>query len=108
MEAMSAGLVCVHPNYGALFETASNWTYMYNWHEDMNEHAKMLYMILKDIIINLPTNDALKGKIQVQKNYADSMYNWNSRAMQWEAFLRSILSSNESKGTPNSEFVYNY
>ncbi len=26
MESMSAGLLCVHSNYGALFETAANWT----------------------------------------------------------------------------------
>jgi hypothetical protein len=34
IEAMSAGLVCVHSNLGALFETAAHWTQIYPFHED--------------------------------------------------------------------------
>jgi UDP-glucose:(glucosyl)LPS alpha-1,2-glucosyltransferase len=38
LEAMSAGLLCVHPNYACLPETASNWTMMYDYHEEKSVH----------------------------------------------------------------------
>lgn len=50
LEAMSAGLVCVHPNFAALPETAANWTYMYQWNENPSEHAATFHMILSDAI----------------------------------------------------------
>ena len=40
MESMSAALPCVHSNYAALFETAANWTMMYNLHQDLQKHAQ--------------------------------------------------------------------
>ncbi|NDD59349.1 MAG: glycosyltransferase [Chlamydiae bacterium] len=33
IEAMSAGLICVHPNLGALFDTSGGLTRMYQWQE---------------------------------------------------------------------------
>jgi len=43
MEAMSAGLACVHPNNGALYETAAIWALMYQWHDDPHAHAAVFY-----------------------------------------------------------------
>jgi len=90
MEAMSAGLICVHPNFGALPETAANLTYMYNWHEDQNIHVKIFYMYLKeaiDLALSKPGDDAKMG---MAKTYADLFYGWGLRRIQWTQFLKSI------------------
>lgn len=50
LESMSAGLLCVHPNYGCLQETASNWTMMYDYHEEIAEHKNIFYKTLKKSI----------------------------------------------------------
>ena len=65
MEAMSAGLVCVHSNLGALFETAANWTNMYHVHEESQEHAKLFHAALENAIQTVhedATNDASRKK----------------------------------------------
>ncbi len=107
MEAMSAGLMCVHPNYGALYETAANWTSSYNYNEDANEHASIFYLMLENAIKNI-SNEAVQGRLGAQKVYADSFYNWENRARQWEALMKSIINSNVEKETPPEEFRYNW
>lgn len=105
MEAMSAGLHCVHSNLGALFETGANWTSMYHLHEDLNEHAKLFYHVLENAIV-LAHNEQMKSRLQMQKTYADVFYNWDMRAKYWQAFLESVVLSKESLGFPAEEFVY--
>lgn len=107
MEAMSAGLLCVHSNFGALPETAANWTTMYGYHEDLNEHAKIFYSIL-DQMIPILLNENTQMRLKAQKTYVDAFYNWNVRARQWEALLRSILETNEARGIPSDQFVYRF
>lgn len=92
MEAMSAGLLCAHPNFGALPETAANWTYMYQFNENINEHASMFYTVLKTVINDIKAyNDTeYVSKYRPQKAYADVFYNWELIKMQWESLLVSL------------------
>lgn len=107
MEAMSAGLVCVHPDYAALPETAANWTSMYHWHENIEEHAKIFLSMMDVTIQELKNNpEEMKTRLISQKAYADIFYNWNNRRAQWDAFLRSIIQNNPEKGFPAEEIVY--
>jgi UDP-glucose:(glucosyl)LPS alpha-1,2-glucosyltransferase len=50
IEAIKSGLVCIHPNYGALAETAANATIMYDYTEDPTQHASMAYAIGKGVL----------------------------------------------------------
>lgn len=91
IEAMSAGCLCVHPNYGALYETASNFTWMYQFVEDSREHTKIFYYNLKSAVDLIRSKKAEQTLLNV-KNYADNYYNWNRRSEQWNEFLTKILS----------------
>ena len=88
MEAMSAGLVCVHSNLGALFETAANWTNMYHVHEESQEHAKLFHAALENAIQTVH-EDATKSRCQSQKVYADAFYNWEIRARHGKLFSQA-------------------
>ena len=90
IEAMSAGLICVHPNYGALPETAANWTSMYQYQDSERDHAKMLYAML-DRAVDVASAGVTRDTLFNQKAYTDMFYNWDLRGLQWEAFLRSLL-----------------
>lgn len=90
MEAMSAGCLCIHPNYGALPETAANWTWMYQWAQDKRDHAHMLYNHLAAGIENYWT-EGVQTRLGGQKSYADVFYSWQYRRQQWDTFLRGIL-----------------
>jgi glycosyltransferase involved in cell wall biosynthesis len=103
MEAMSAGLQCVHPNYGALVETGANWTNMYQWHEDLNQHASHFHAAL-DASIESLQNEGVQSRLASMQSYANVFYNWHLRAFQWEQFLESLL--DEDRALPESTAGY--
>lgn len=94
IEAMAAGCICVHPDYAALAETAANWTFMYNWHEDMQKHASIFYNALNIAIET--TQEAMKSPekfenlMAPQVSYMNRFHDWDTKAKQWAAFLVSF------------------
>lgn len=92
MEAMSAGCICVHPNYGALYETAANWTWMYQWNQTKRDHAQTFYSIL-DALIPEVGSESVTSRVMSQKSYADVFYSWKMREMQWTQLLEAIAAS---------------
>lgn len=90
MEAMSARCLCVHPNYGALYETAANWTWMYQWVQDKRDHARILKHSLATAIADYWTAGE-QARLDSQKSYADVFYNWQYRQQQWVSLLSSMV-----------------
>lgn len=90
MEAMSAKMLCVHSNLGALYETAANWTLMYQFDEDQQEHASRFHGVLQGAIDGY-ASDAVQMRLESQKAYADVFYNWTVRQQEWEIELHTIL-----------------
>lgn len=105
MEAMAAGMICVHPNYGALYETAANLTEMYHWESDKITHANKFYHIL-DSVINSFNNedDRITSLTHVSRFYANSYYNWKPRALQWKALLESLSGLNTNIESDDKEY----
>lgn len=94
MEAMSAGCMCVHPNLGALPETSANWTYMYAFHENVQEHANRFGGNLVEAITIFQDQtryNSVVPRLAAQKQYADTFYSWDVRKIQWGHFLTSLL-----------------
>jgi glycosyltransferase involved in cell wall biosynthesis len=105
MEAMSAGLVCVHPNYGALAETSANWTHMYQYHEDVNRHAQIFYGIL-DLIISEYGKEEYDARLSTAKQYVDVFYSWQFRQSEWTGLLLSLKNKIEDRSIPSEQFIY--
>lgn len=111
MEAMSAGLHCVHSSWGALPETAANWTFMYPYNETLNGHAATFYSVLKGLIESLndpEKREGLQRRAAAQKGYADTFYNRDYWADNWHSVLQSLLDENPDRAVqaPKNEFVY--
>jgi UDP-glucose:(glucosyl)LPS alpha-1,2-glucosyltransferase len=108
MEAMSAGLVCVHSNYGALPETSANWSHMYSFHEDRNEHAKIFYTVLSTAIEDIIAKpEAIGIRLKTQKSYADIFYSWNpNRKKQWQALFAMLLDQVKDRSVQKEMFTY--
>jgi len=87
MEALSAGCVCVHPNYAALPETAGNWTQMYQWNEDVTSHANVFYNTLRNAVLHCKENAI---SFNAQKSYTDAFYSWDRRQTEWINLLTSL------------------
>jgi UDP-glucose:(glucosyl)LPS alpha-1,2-glucosyltransferase len=105
MEAMSAGMLCVHSNLGALYETAANWTNMYQVHEDPHKHADIFYHVLDQSIASYH-NPEVQKRLMVQKSFADAFYNWDGREVQWKALLESYKDSPTKATVEEPTFVY--
>jgi glycosyltransferase involved in cell wall biosynthesis len=94
IEAMSAGLTCVHSSLAALPETSLGLTVMYDYHEDPNTHAMIFYNNLRRAIMIHSDNKLMAqhtNNLAVQKSIADVVYSWDNRAIQWESLMHVIL-----------------
>jgi UDP-glucose:(glucosyl)LPS alpha-1,2-glucosyltransferase len=108
IEAMSAGLLCVHPNLAGLPDTAGGMNFMYQWNHDKNKHARDFYANLEHAI-QIAHDDDIQNYLRLTKLYADSRYNWNKVAAQWKDLLEGLsaqYSSVESRKVPGPVFSY--
>lgn len=106
LEAMSADMVCVHSNLGALYETAANWTVMYPYSEDLNRHASTFLNALEIGVKAARARWTHEGEASSQKNYVDLFYNWQNRGAQWNALLGSLLDEDRSIPKTGESFTY--
>lgn len=91
LEAMSAGCLCVHPNYGCLPEIASNWTMMYPYHEEIISHEEKFYQELKKAI-EIVNSQKIQERLIKQKEYVDYHFNWEKRTEDWIDLLKDLES----------------
>ena len=108
LEAMSAQLVCVHPNYGALAETSGALNVMYQGTLDKVEHSNIFASHL-EAAIQFVRDKNHKEMVQFNKVYVDSRYSLDRIKRQWEVMLTDLLKkypTEESRRFPKQQFVY--
>lgn len=109
LEAMSAGLVCVHSSLAALPETSGGLNIMYQGDlENKNNHANIFASYL-DSAIRLVRDEQHKNMIGFNKFYVDSRYNIDRIKNQWDLTLQQLLSeypTTDTRGKPKEMFVY--
>jgi len=94
LEAMSAGLICVHSSHGALPELGMNLTYMYEYTEDKQQHLNMLHHHLKSAIESvLHPNKDLQNNLELQKNIIDTLHDINYKSKEWEKMFKGLLTT---------------
>ena len=91
MEAMTSKVLCVHPNRGALVETAAGCTNMYQDNEDYQHHALTHYHELEKLIIGVRKNYAdYEWGLAHAKAHADVFYDIERTAYLWTAYLKQF------------------
>ena len=91
MEAMSARCAVVAPDFAALPETLAGFGITYGMHEDPNVHANIFYQVLNQTIQSYNSPEMF-NRLDFQKSYADSFYNWGTRVSQWESLITNLTS----------------
>jgi UDP-glucose:(glucosyl)LPS alpha-1,2-glucosyltransferase len=96
IESMSAGLMCVHPNYGCLYETSGGLTNQYDFSHDKKIHGENFKRELSFVIENIKNKNLkiLKQKTLI-KNRTNYVYNWDNSISKWNSTLNKYL--NEKK-----------
>jgi glycosyltransferase involved in cell wall biosynthesis len=88
IEAMSANMLCVHPNNAALFETSGGITNMYHFVPEEQAHIDYFYTLLDKAVQQYMSGDI--EHLDAQKKYVDRVYSWDTRVPQWEEYLRGL------------------
>lgn len=90
VEAMSAGCVCVHPNFSALPEVSGGMNVMYDGdHVNHNAHATTFAHSLLYAIQRVRQHD-LTPFLEYVKNYTDTRYSWENTIPRWKSLLASL------------------
>lgn len=109
LEAMSAGLVCVHPNLAALPETSGGLNFMYNTNmDDMANHANIFASYLNAAIRTVKDNGHI-DVININKIFVDFRYHIDKVSAQWRHMLEELVEKYptvESRAIPKEQFVY--
>lgn len=110
LEAMSAGLMCVHPNFGALYETSGGLNLMYQGDQDKNVHAYHFYNAL-DFAISNVLEDDVQAYMKFVKSYTDHRYSWGKIAAKWTNLLTQLKEKYptvESRKITKAEQMFTY
>lgn len=111
MESMSAGLACVHPNYGALPDTSGSLTHMYHGAADKATHANIFAANLNYVIEQYKTNrEMMLKRAEAVSAYANQRFDIALILRKWEDNLRELadMYPSEKRVPPKDErkFVY--
>ncbi len=88
IEAMCAGLICVHSSLAALPETAMGCTYMYGYTEDPREHYSRFIQTLDEAIDDTLMGDTVSDD---RVEFLNVTYSWDYRKYEWDQLLTSML-----------------
>jgi len=92
IEAMSANCLCVHSSLGALPETAMNLNMMYEYTEDMNDHARKFGSFLNSAIESIKEQKTkVRQHLDYHKPVVDNYYAVDRFAKKWELVLQDLL-----------------
>lgn len=94
IEAMAGGLMCVHSSLAALPETSKGLTFMYDYSEDIQQHANRFYVALRNaILLKKSSKSALDihHSLDVQSKLSNDLYGWDRRKNEWEQLFKELL-----------------
>jgi glycosyltransferase involved in cell wall biosynthesis len=91
IEAMSAGLTCVHSSLAALPETSKGITWQYDFTDDMQTHANRFFNKLYTVCSLYDTNgrEFMRTNGYYGKQIVDSIHNMNKFKQSWETLLQT-------------------
>lgn len=91
IEAIKSQVICVHPNYGALAETAANATIMYDYNEDRNIHANYAYAVARQLVTALKDDPKYFNGFTFSDRFNLARNNIESYKVLWNTVLRNLV-----------------
>lgn len=91
IEAIKSQVICVHPNYGALAETAANATIMYDYNEDRNIHANYAYAVARQLVTALKDDPKYFNGFTFSDRFNLARNSVESYKVLWNTVLRNLI-----------------
>ena len=90
LEAMAAGLFCIVTNYGALYETCSEFPVYVTYEKDVKRLAGKFASAIKEAVDIIHKPEIHEHLLQ-QQNFVKKFYSWDKRKVDWTNFLQGAL-----------------
>ena len=97
LEAMAAGLYCIVTNYGALYETCSEFPAYVTYDKDYKRLSTVFADAIRQAVTTLHEPEVQKH-LDVQQDFVKRFYSWEKKKQEWTNFLTGAL--NAKKRTP--------
>jgi glycosyltransferase involved in cell wall biosynthesis len=88
IEAIKSQVICIHPNYGALTETAGQATIMYDYNEDPTIHANVAYSVAKGLIEHINADKSFFSRFTISDRFGLAPNDINTFTSAWTKLLR--------------------
>jgi glycosyltransferase involved in cell wall biosynthesis len=94
LEAMSAGLYCITTNFGALYETGSEFPMYVPYSNDYRSLAKKFAESIDIAALSLHES-GIKDHLKMQKKFVNNFYDWKKRGSDWTRFLQGAINAKQ-------------
>ena len=95
IEAIKSQMICIHPNYGALTETAANATIIYEFDEDPAKQANYAFSIAAQVLKAQEENPNYFNKFTMSDRFNLARNNMISFAGVWNQVLSLLIQEND-------------
>ena len=90
IEALGAGIHCITTNYGALYETCSEWPTYVQYTNNYRKLAEAFAFAIDGIADQLHL-DGMRELCVSQQMFYKKFYSWDNRKNEWNQFLQGAL-----------------
>ena len=90
IEAMAAGLYCITTDYGALFETGSEYITYIPYEKDYIKLAHTFASVI-DVAADRLGDEGVKDHLKSQIEFTNRFYSWDLRRNIWNRFLQGAV-----------------
>jgi len=94
LEALAAGVHVITNNFGALYETCSEWPVYITYNTDYESMAKDTAAAI-EVTASYLHEDYIQNHLENQQKFYKRFYSWEKKSQEWESFLRGAI--NERK-----------
>lgn len=94
IEAIRSGVICIHPNYGALSETAGNATVLYDYTENVQDHANLAYAITRNLLSQINSDENFFNNITLSDRFLLPFHRINNFTQSWNNMLKVLVDGN--------------
>ena len=90
LEAMAAGLMCIVTNFGALYETCSEFPVYVTYDKNYRNLATSFAHAIRGAVSTLHEPQVLEH-LKVQQDFVKRFYSWEKKKLEWTSFLQGVL-----------------
>jgi len=96
LEALAAGVHVVTNNFGALYDTCSEWPVYVNYNNNLETMAIDTANAIK-VAASYLHEDHIQQHLDEQQKFYKRFYSWEKKGMEWTSFLKGAIHARNSK-----------